>query len=112
MSQNLMLALQITAVGMGLVFGAILLLWGVMALLVRLSSEQSEVNDEIIIISPGQPSETDRKKLAAIVAVAVALARQSDDSEPHLFPLPPTATVSAWQSVLRTRMLTKRRLGK
>ena len=39
MSENLLLALQITGIGMGLVFGAIVLLWGVIAALVRLTSE-------------------------------------------------------------------------
>ena len=38
MPENILLSLQITAIGMGLVFGAILLLWLVMALLVRWTS--------------------------------------------------------------------------
>ena len=35
MAENLITALEITVAGMALVFGAIVLLWGVMALLVR-----------------------------------------------------------------------------
>ncbi len=38
MAQNLLLALQITAIGMGLVFGSIILFWLLMAALVRLTS--------------------------------------------------------------------------
>lgn len=112
MPSNLMLTLQITAIGMGLVFAAIFLLWGVMALLVRLSRESEDDDEEIIIISAGKPVEAEQKRLAAIAAVAVALARQTNTSEPRPFPLPPTAIVSAWQAVLRTQMLAKRRSGK
>ena len=103
MEANLLIALQITAAGMGLVFGAILLLWVVMAVLVRLTSER--------LVSPGvlknSTAEHDRKRKAAAAVVAVALALEQD-SEPHEFPLPPTAIVSAWQSVMRSNMLTKR----
>lgn len=112
MSPEIILTIQITAIGMGLVFGTILLLWGAMTLLVRLFGGAEEQDDEVIIISAGKQSESDGKRLAAIAAVAAALARQSALNEPHLFPLPPTAIVSAWQSVLRTRMLNKRGMGK
>ena len=103
MEANLLIALQITAAGMGLVFGAILLLWVVMAVLVRLTSER--------LVSPGvsknSTAEHNRKRKVAAAVVAVALALEAD-SEPHEFPLPPTAIVSAWQSVMRSNMLTKR----
>jgi Na+-transporting methylmalonyl-CoA/oxaloacetate decarboxylase gamma subunit len=105
MHENLLNALIITVIGMGLVFGAILLLWGVMAVLVRWTAEPA-----------GKPSTTDgpaadeaeRRHRAAAVAVAYALAAQVSGTEPHEFPLPPTALVSAWQAVMRTRMLSKR----
>ena len=109
---NLNLALQITLVGMGLVFAAIVLLWGLMALLVRLAPEHPETKDE-----PGtdndkdatlRPDQTRLRQRAAAIAVAIALAQQADTTKPHEFPLPPTAIVSAWQAVLRTRMLNKR----
>ena len=112
MSSNLILTLQITAIGMGLVFGAIILLWGVMALLVRLSEESENDNEDVIIISAGKPVDSDQKQLEAAAAVAVALAKQNNTTEPRPFPLPPTATVSAWQAVLRTQMLAKRRSGR
>lgn len=112
MSENLFYALQITIIGMGLVFGAILLLWLVMALLVRFSASSDVSDEDVIIVSPGEPLGTDNQKRAAAIAVAVALLRQAQSSEPHPFPLPPTTIVSAWQAVLRTRMLTKRRFGR
>jgi hypothetical protein len=100
METNLLVALQITAAGMGLVFGAIILLWIVMAVLVKLTSKET---------SPAglRMSDDNRKRKAAAAAVAVALAAQSD-LEPHEFPLPPTAVVSAWQGVMRSNILNKR----
>ena len=107
MDQNLINSLVITALGMGLVFASILLLWGGIILLVKLvkstgdgSAPPSKDNIEEI--------ELYRKRKAAATAVAIALAHQSYSLEPHEFPLPPTAFVSAWQAVLRTRMLNKR----
>jgi Na+-transporting methylmalonyl-CoA/oxaloacetate decarboxylase gamma subunit len=103
MSESLLIALQITALGMGLVFVAIVLLWGLMAALVRLFADPP---------TSAQPAETDadagdqadRKRQAAAVAVAVAL-RQQQTTASYVFPLPPTAQVSAWQSVTRGRQL-------
>ena len=42
MSDNLLIALQITLIGMSLVFGVIILLWIVMALLVRLTAQRAK----------------------------------------------------------------------
>jgi Na+-transporting methylmalonyl-CoA/oxaloacetate decarboxylase gamma subunit len=106
MTSNLILALQITVVGMGLVFAAILLLWGLMALLVRLAPERRE--KPIQETADEHEAEMERKRRAAAVAVAIALAQHAESREPHEFPLPPTALVSAWQAVLRTSMLNKR----
>jgi hypothetical protein len=110
MQSELILTLQITLVGMGLVFGAIILLWGVIALLMRISSGRS------LPVSPLKlrqnyddlelTKEKERKQRAAIAAVAVALAM--DKQFPHEFPLPPTAIVSAWQAVMRANNIRKR----
>lgn len=113
MGENLVTSLEITVIGMTLVFGAIQLLWGVMTLLMRLTADR----DDVVEVSPdsfaakvraedasGADAERERKQRAAAVAVAVALARE-EDVQPHEFPLPPTAIVSAWQSVMRGRTL-------
>jgi hypothetical protein len=97
MSDPMMIALQITVVGMGLVFGAILLLWLVMALLVRLTAGRSLQGDTAEI-------ERERRQRAAAAAVAAALSEQGG-ARPRLFPLPPTALVSAWQAVSRANHL-------
>jgi len=101
MIPELSIALQITIIGIGLVFGAIILLWLVMTLLMRFTAER--------------PAETERaraadlalRQRAAAAAVSLALAQEKVD-QPHEFPLPPTALVSAWQAVMRTRMLNKK----
>ncbi len=102
---NLSLSLQITVIGMGLVFAAILLLWGMMAALVRLTPDRAEAGSEAEPEAPA--AEQERKRRAAAAAVAVALA-QADTTLPHEFPEPPTAIVSAWQAVQRSRQLSQR----
>jgi hypothetical protein len=104
MAENLSQALLITVVGMSLVFGAILLLWGTMAILVRLTSPAGQASEERL----GNEDEMELKRQAAAAAVAVALELAEAGAPVHEFPLPPTATVSPWQAVMRTRMLNKR----
>jgi Na+-transporting methylmalonyl-CoA/oxaloacetate decarboxylase gamma subunit len=117
MSENLSLALQITLVGMGIVFAAIILLGLVMAVLVRLTADKPEAAGEESAAGEALPGATpgasaadaqQARRRAAAAAVAIALAQQADHSQPHAFPLPPTSLVSAWQAVMRTRILNKR----
>lgn len=102
MAENLITALEITVLGMGLVFGAILLLWGVMSLLMRLTAQQGAIEQQV------RDEELDTKRRAAVAAVAVALAHEQDQMQPHAFPLPPTAIVTAWQAVQRGRLLSQK----
>ena len=105
MQSTLIVALLITLIGMGLVFAAILLLWGVMALLVKIAPGKGA----FVLPKPREDIERqERRRMAAAAAVAYALTHQSDSNQPHEFPEPPTALVSAWQAVMRTKMLTKR----
>ena len=90
-------SLWITAIGMGLVFGAILLLWGLMSLMTRLLAE-TETDHE------AQDEAREQKARAAAAAVAVALAEQAQSRVGH-FPMPNTALVSAWQIGMRTRQM-------
>jgi len=103
MLENLQIALQITLVGMGLVLGAIVLLWIMMAVLVKLTSRKSEKYSD----SPLMTSEHDRRRKVAVATVAAALSAELTQ-EPHEFPLPSTAVVSPWQSVMRSNILMKR----
>jgi Na+-transporting methylmalonyl-CoA/oxaloacetate decarboxylase gamma subunit len=105
MNHNLIITLWITALGMGLVFSAIFLLWLFMSLLVKFTSGKMLNTADANFIA--HATETNKKR-AAVAAIIVALARQESQFEPHEFPLPPTASVSPWQAVMRTKMLNKR----
>ena len=102
MTNDLILALEITGVGMALVFGMILVLWLVMLILTRLTADRPA--DEAL---PADDTHV-LKQRAAAIAVATALAQQQDVNQPHPFPLPPTAIVTAWQAVQRGRLLSQK----
>ena len=72
-------AFLISILGMGLVFLGLILLWGMMALLVRLTSSDSlsvssAIEQDLIITEPGGNNE---KNMAAAIAVTTAMALQS-----------------------------------
>jgi Na+-transporting methylmalonyl-CoA/oxaloacetate decarboxylase gamma subunit len=102
---NMLLALEITALGMGIVFAAIILIWWMMSLLTSITADRTP---------PSAPAAThtvtdnDLKARAAAVAVALALAEQQTCTA-HLLADPPTAVVSAWQLGMRTRQLYEKR---
>jgi Na+-transporting methylmalonyl-CoA/oxaloacetate decarboxylase gamma subunit len=98
---NILLALEITAVGMGLVFGAIVVLWGLMVLLTALIRDKEPASDSL---EPAPVIESGFKAQAAAVAVAIALAEQ-ETSTAHPLPPPPTSLISAWQLGMRTRQM-------
>jgi Na+-transporting methylmalonyl-CoA/oxaloacetate decarboxylase gamma subunit len=112
MLENLLSALEITLIGMGLVFAAIILLWGVMVVLIRIGEERKIPSKQ----SPSQDEKINqsatgiiaRKRRAAAATVAYALAQNR--YVPREFPLPPTAIVSAWQAVARSNMLKRGRV--
>jgi len=110
MDIDLYYALWITLVGMSLVFASILLLWAVMALIMRLLpvAKAAEQVQRQVADDAGPSLEANRKRQAALAAVVVALAQQADSTQPHEFPLPPPAMVSAWQAVARSRTLSIR----
>jgi Na+-transporting methylmalonyl-CoA/oxaloacetate decarboxylase gamma subunit len=101
---DISLALQITGVGMGLVFGAIIVLWLMMILLTALTAEKESASDS----SEANPvSSNDVFAQAAAIGVAMAMAEQRLSSA-HPLPEPPTAIVSAWQLGMRTRQMTQK----
>jgi hypothetical protein len=101
MSAQLLIALQVSLVGLAVVFGSLLGLWLLMALLVRLAPE-AEAREPAPVAGEAEP---DPREAAAVAAVAAALAL--DAARPPA-PLPGTATVSAWQAVMRGRQLKQR----
>ncbi len=120
MAQNLLLALQITAIGMGLVFGSIILFWLLMAAMVRLTNEglnhkahkgHEGLVDAEQLSSDGErrredtPADGGLRRRAAAAAVAVALARRGGAAVLPARPPSPAAQTSAWQVVQRAKSL-------
>ena len=101
MSNILTLSLLITLLGMGIVFGTIVILWGLMALLTNLLADKNKAADSP---TPASVMEGEHKAQAAALAVAVALAEQ-ELSTARPLPIPQTALVSAWQLGMRTRQM-------
>jgi Na+-transporting methylmalonyl-CoA/oxaloacetate decarboxylase gamma subunit len=106
---NMVLALEITALGMGLVFAAIILLWWMMDLLTFLTADKEPASPEEAAATEAVPAmESDIQAKVVAVAVAIALAEQQA-SLAHPLTEPPTAIVSAWQLGTRTRQLYEKR---
>jgi sodium pump decarboxylase gamma subunit len=109
---DLILSLEITALGMGLVFGAIILLWVMMIVLTSATADKNPKPEETSDASASEPdakrvSESGFKLQAAALAVALALSEQ-EQSTAHPLQNPPTALVSAWQLGMRTSQRTQK----
>lgn len=102
MIDNLTTALEITVVGMSLVFGTIILLWLMMLALMRFTADRPER------AASTSADEREIRRRAAVAAVAAALAHEQHEDQPHPFPLPPTAIVTAWQAVQRGNLLSQK----
>lgn len=107
MSELLSQGLLMTAIGMGLVFLALIFLWGLINLIARLPigakrEEEAAPAEEVEAAPPTPPAEDNRQALrarAAAAAVAAALAMQRS----AMRIAPPTGqTVSAWQAARRS----------
>jgi Na+-transporting methylmalonyl-CoA/oxaloacetate decarboxylase gamma subunit len=72
MANPIIQALEITGLGMGLVFLGILVLWAMMALLVRIFRDKEETKPEAEPVAESKP---DFKQKATAAAVAVALGK-------------------------------------
>ncbi|HOE34853.1 MAG: OadG family protein [Chloroflexi bacterium] len=76
MAEALLQGLSITAFGMGLVFLMIIALWGVMALLVRLTTRPAKEAETPQAEDQDSPQQAERAAQAAAAAVAFALAAE------------------------------------
>jgi hypothetical protein len=92
---------------MGLVFAAIILLWGMMNLLTWITMDRDPALSEdkgLASAQPAPPPDSELRAQAAAVAVAIALAEQQS-SRAQVLSEPPTAIVSAWQLGMRMRQM-------
>jgi len=101
--------LIITAIGMALVFVMILALWGIMALLVKLTTRaenDEEPPEEItVVVAETKPAEDTNARLAAAIAVAYAI---ESETESYAFQSSTGAAASmenAWWTAGRTQQL-------
>jgi len=107
---NMVIALEITALGMGLVFAAIILLWWMMNLLTLITADKEQVLSEAPVsdVSRAAPVvNSDIKAKAVAVAVAIALAEQQACLAQPLSETQ-TAIISPWQLGMRTRQLSQK----
>jgi Na+-transporting methylmalonyl-CoA/oxaloacetate decarboxylase gamma subunit len=106
MLTNLILALEISALGMGLVFFAIIMLWLMMWALTAIRFKAAGEVPTVEVDPANSDGETSRdlKAAAAAAAVAIALAEQSQSIARPMTPSP-TALISAWQLGMRTRQM-------
>lgn len=103
MTQPLVAALEMTVVGMALVFGSLIVFWLVMLVLVRVTADRPEE-------TPAEPAGSNERALkarAAAAAVALALALPSRVQPSHL-PLAPDSHLSPWQAATRASQLRQR----
>ena len=112
MAQTMNSALIITAIGMGLVFLSLILLWGLMELIVRIFKDKKGkaavveiVQSESDPVLPGETQDTlSLKKRAAAAAVAYALAvNHAGGTGSEEIP-----ALSPWQVALRSRSFSNR----
>jgi Na+-transporting methylmalonyl-CoA/oxaloacetate decarboxylase gamma subunit len=108
--------LLITGIGMGLVFVVIIMLWGVMDLLVRLTSgthkkkggaDEMPVAAELVAGVGGLADGTALKRKAAAIAVAYALGARSGQPGSSARQ---TTEASSWVAVGRARQLNDQNL--
>ena len=108
MNQGLMIA----AIGMGLVFVVIIFLWGLMALLMRLTSGKDTPKPEAAlpemtdtsIVPEFERTERQRRAAAAAVAVGLALASSRKPSA-EASSRSTKGEVSPWQAFHRSRQI-------
>lgn len=90
MTDTLQSALLISAIGMGLVFGVILLLWGLIALIVRVGAdrppaEAQQAGDEAGASDSAALARRRAAAVAAVTAVAAAIEQEAgvDEAKAH-----------------------------
>jgi Na+-transporting methylmalonyl-CoA/oxaloacetate decarboxylase gamma subunit len=104
-------ALLITGIGMGLVFVAIILLWGLMVVLVKLTADaekenKCEINPEKIAVIEEPQAADAIKARAAAAAVATALALSTCSTQRRT--LGSDLSLSNWKNAHRALEINRR----
>lgn len=107
---NIEQALLITVIGVVLIFVVLLVMWGFMALLVRLTAlrpEPTEAQTAAATSVTDDVAAATRRK-AAVVAVAVALAIEAERARAAPLLQSAPGPISPWQATLRGNALSRR----
>jgi len=104
--------LLIAAIGMGLVFAVIVFLWGLMALMMRLTSGKKVETGELAppdetdepLVPEMQVAEGQRRAIAAAVVIELAIAASRTSGRKQDV-LDRAGGLSPWQSIHRARQL-------
>lgn len=107
--------LLITGIGMGLVFVVIIFLWGLMALMMALTSgRKNKPEEEVLPTQTDEPllpelgnAESNRRAAAAAVAVSLALA-MSGGRKLQSAAQSDQGVISPWQAAHRARQLNEK----
>ena len=104
--------LLITAIGMGLVFVSILVLWGLMIVLVKVLADKPKKVTVTASAEESMPesivetvADSGRLQCVAAVAVAVALSMQQQHTSQTI--PQETGAISPWQATRRTSILSQ-----
>jgi Na+-transporting methylmalonyl-CoA/oxaloacetate decarboxylase gamma subunit len=97
---NLGFGIEMTAVGMALVFGVLLLLWGVLAMIGRIDRPQP-----VFEIAPAEPAIEPELLAAIAIAVMLHAASRRRQAAPEMRSTPPGSQIyaSRWLAAGRTR---------
>jgi len=115
---NIEQALLITVIGVTLIFVVLLIMWGLMALLVRFAAPRptpaeiahqnaaaSTAQDEI---AQNQAAQDAARRKAAVAAIAVALAIEAERARSAPLLQHARGAISPWQATLRGNALSRR----
>ncbi len=108
--------LLITAIGMGLVFAVIIVLWGLMAVMMRVTSRELQIEEntgeepltEVPLVPEMEMVEGQRRAAAAAAAVQITIASRQFKKETTNIPAQQVG-ISPWQAAHRLRQLEKRK---
>ena len=107
---NIEQALLITVIGVTLIFVVLMVMWGLMALLVRVAAprpEPAEAQAAAIPTGSGEAADVAQRR-AAVAAVAVALAIKAERARSAPFLQSAPGPISPWQATLRGNALSRR----
>lgn len=104
-------AIVITVIGVTLIFAVLLVLWGLMAALVRITAPRTQVAPPLAPApARHEAAETIHaaRRGAAIVGVAVALAIEAERAATAPLLQPAQGAISPWQATIRGNALSRR----